>query len=727
MHGIVGHQFLRSSFTGQARGIRERDETVGSTVDQEQEFTDTAYDLLNAQRNHLETRLSALQSAPSTGTGQDDLEREAHADNLRGQMRSVEAAENRLYFGRIDSDDQLVHRIGRIGLRTPDGEMALIDWRAPNAAPFYQATTANRMNTALRRRISTKRVGGQHVVTHIDDEWLTEPGEGSYQAAQDSVSAPREGRMADILATIAADQDAIIRSPLNQVTVVQGGPGTGKTVVALHRAAWLLYTYRERLSKDAILIVGPSNAFLRYIDQVLPSLGETDIVLLTPGQLFPGISTTQEDSIATSGIKGRSTMAQVIAQAVSHWTNIPDTDVKIETESGVILHLSRSQIREAHRSIGKRASYHANRDTFLKRLLEHMARNLAQERGDDQPDPETRADLIADFIDDRHVRRTLNLMWMPTTAERVIGRLLTDPTFLSSCADGILSAEEQNLLLRKDPKSWTVDDVPLLDECADRLGEWVRPKSRPQETSEYRELNAQDIHRGIKDSTSSQFTVSERAYLDREWVYGHIVVDEAQELSEMAWRSISRRAVRKSLTVVGDLQQSSHPAGARDWNIALGWASEKVVINTLTVTYRITSQTVETAINQLVQAGGSAPDLVSIRSGEPTQFVDLEPGQWIDYILEQTESLEGRACVILPDRGFDDSIKFFIDRDRNEFGFGELALDSKIAVLSARETKGLEFDEVFVVDPSQIRKQGVRGSDIFVACTRATHRLHLIN
>lgn len=700
---------------------------MGSTVNQEQEFTDTAYSLLNAQRKHLQSRLGALQSAPSTGTGQDDLEREAHADNLRGQMRSAEAAENRLYFGRIDSDDQVVHRIGRIGLRTPDGEMALIDWRAPTAAPFYQATTAHRMNTALRRRISTKKVDGHHVVTHVDDEWLTEPGEGSYQAAQASVSAPREGRMADILATIAADQDTIIRSPLNQVTVVQGGPGTGKTVVALHRAAWLLYTYRERLSKDAILIIGPSNAFLRYIDQVLPSLGETDIVLLTPGQLFPGVSTTSEDSVAVSGIKGRANMAQLIAQAVNNWINIPDTDLTIATESGVVLRLSRNQIREAHRSVGKRATYHANRDTFLKRLLEHMARNLAHERGDDQPDPETRADLIADFIDDRHVRRTLNLMWMPTTAEKVIGRLLTDSGFLTRCADGILNKDEQRLLLRDTPNAWTVDDVPLLDECADRLGEWVRPKSRTQENSEYRELSAYDMHRGIKESSGNQFTVSERAYLDREWVYGHIVVDEAQELSEMAWRSVSRRAVRKSLTVVGDLQQSSHPAGARDWNVALGWASDKVVINTLTVTYRITSQTVDTAIDQLVRAGGTAPELVSIRSGEPTRFATLSPDQWITYILDQTESLEGRACVILPDLGFDDSLKIFQDSERHEFGFGELALDSKIAVLSAKETKGLEFDEVFVIDPAQVRTQGVRGSDIFVACTRATHKLHLIN
>lgn len=702
---------------------------MGGTVEQEQEFTDTAYQLLADLREHLAQRLTTLSNAPSTGTGQDELEREAHAENLHSQMRSAEAAENRLYFGRIDGDDHVVHRIGRIGLRTPDGDMALIDWRAPNAAPFYQATTAERMGTRLRRRISTKHMSGKNTVTHVDDEWLTEPGEGSYQAATESVTAPRDGRMADILATIAADQDTIIRSPLNQVTVVQGGPGTGKTVVALHRAAWLLYTYRERLAKDAILIVGPSEAFLRYIDQVLPSLGETDIVLLTPGQLFPGVNATRDDRDDVAAVKGSSIMARVITNAVHNWTAIPDSDISITTESGINLRLTRGQIRDARKSTSRRASYHANRESFIKRLLDYLARNVAADRGDEQPDQETRADYVADFIDDRHVRRTLNLMWMPTTAEKVISRLYTDSRFLSQCADGILTQEQQQLLLRtvdRQQPAWTVDDVPLLDECADLLGEWIRPKARTYENSEYRELSAADLHAGHRDHSGPSTTVAERAYLDREWVYGHIVVDEAQELSQMAWRSISRRAVRKSLTIVGDLQQSSHPAGARTWESALEWAADKVVINTLTITYRITSETVDTAVNQLVRAGGTAPDLVSIRHGEPTREISLPLHDWIPYILEQTHDLDGRACVILPDQDADSLRERFNKSENPSFGFGALALDSKIAILSAKETKGLEFDAVFVCDPDRLRQQGVRGSDIFVACTRATHRLFLL-
>ena len=700
---------------------------MSGVLKDEQEFTDTAYSLLAAQREHLTNRMNNLALAASTGTGQDDLEREAHADNLRSQLRSAEAAKDRLYFGRIDSDTQDIHRIGRIGLRTETGDMALIDWRAPNAAPFYQATTANRMNTVLRRRISIKSIDGKQVVTHVDDEVLTEPGEGSYQAAKDSVAAPRDGRMADILATIATDQDVIIRSPLNQITVVQGGPGTGKTVVALHRAAWLLYTYRERLAQDAILIVGPSTAFLRYIDQVLPSLGETDIVLLTPGQLFPGINATLDESFEVSGVKGQSKMAQVLTNAVSHWSNIPDSQINITTDGGTKLHITRNQIRDCVKSLSKRGTYHLNREIFLKRVLEYLARNLANDQGHEQMDYETRNELLADFIDDRNVRRVLNLMWMPTTPQKVLTKIFADRDFLKLVSQDVLSPHEQSLLFREPGNPWTVDDVALLDECAELLGDWVRPVATLRESrSDYMELDAGEMRYGNRDTRSARSsTVAERAYLDREWVYGHIVVDEAQELSEMAWRAIQRRAVRKSMTIVGDLQQSSHPAGARDWNEALSWAGEKLAMFNLNVTYRITEETVQTSIEQLLKAGGTAPELVSIRNGSPTATATMGHSDILAFLTNTMQDHAGRACVILPDLLLPIWQEEFHDRS-TDLGFGPSAIDFRIAVLSAKETKGLEFDVVFVVNPEQIGRQGVRGSDIFVACTRATHQLYLL-
>ena len=263
-------------------------------IAEEQAFVDACYAQLDAFTGHLLDRMDSLAHAPGTGTGQDLLERQALYDNLVRQLTSARAATTRLCFGRIDRADGASHHIGRIGLRDSSGDPVLLDWRAPNAAGFYQATTVEPMGLTRRRRIMSK----DRSVIHIEDEDLADPTSISIDAAAQSVDAPREGRMGDIIATIAADQDRIVRSPMNQVTVVQGGPGTGKTVVALHRAAWLLYTYRDRLARDGVLVVGPSTAFLRYIDQVLPSLGETDVVLLTPGQLYPPVSTNLPDPVS---------------------------------------------------------------------------------------------------------------------------------------------------------------------------------------------------------------------------------------------------------------------------------------------------------------------------------------------------------------------------------------------------------------------------------------------
>ena len=257
---------------------------MSDALESEQRNITAFYALLDSYTEHVIERIDKTASAPSTGTGQDTVERQAEIDHWSTQLRSARAAADRLAFGRVDlatDHGSEIRHIGRMGLRDADGNPVLIDWRAPTAAGFYQATALQPMDVTLRRRIITRG----RTVTHIDDEDLLDPVNDVIDAAAASVEAPREGRMGDIVATIAADQDAIVRSPLSQITIVEGGPGTGKTVVALHRAAWLLYTYRDQLARDGVLIVGPSSAFLHYIDQVLPSLGETDVVLLTPGQL----------------------------------------------------------------------------------------------------------------------------------------------------------------------------------------------------------------------------------------------------------------------------------------------------------------------------------------------------------------------------------------------------------------------------------------------------------
>ena len=707
-------------------------------VPEEQTHLDACYSLLAELQASLEARITATARAPSTGTGQDILEREAMMGMLVQQLRAAEAAQERLCFGRIDSEDDR-HHIGRIGLRSRSGEPVLLDWRAPNAAPFYQATIAQPLGLRRRRRLIIR---GREV-THVEDEEFDQGASAASEAALAAVEIPRGGRMADIVATIAADQDAIIRSPLGQLTVVEGGPGTGKTVVALHRAAWLLYTFRERLARDGVLVIGPSPTFLHYIDQVLPSLGETDVVLLTPGQLYPGIDARDQDEPEVSRIKGDIRMTKVIAQAVRDRVRIPNQDLTIGLEDGSRVTITSRQLQQARSAVPRQSSFHSGREPFLRAVLAALAADRARARREDPSDPDIRADHVIDLTADVNVRRALNSMWLPITPERLVRRLLSEPAALSRAAEGILSTTEQSRLLREADAPWTVDDVPLIDEAADRLGPWdpaAAARASQERTERARELaQAQQAlsdtgmgawidAAGLVDrmaGTSTIATIAERAATDRTWVFGHIVVDEAQELSRMAWHVLARRASRKSMTIVGDLQQGRHPAGARTWAEALAPIRGNIDVHRLTITYRITRQVAREASALLVKAAGQAPLLDPVRDGAPVVHATVGVDRLADYVQGAWLEQEGRAAVILPDFS-EAQLVDLLCKASTIFGRGERALDSPIAVLTVNESKGLEFDLVFVVDPDAISEQGRQGSDIYVAATRATKVLHLV-
>lgn len=695
---------------------------VPGSIHEEQLFVDDTHRRLDEFIDHLNLRIDETTAAPGTGTGQDEIEREALLENLNQQLHAAQAARARVCFGRLRYANGADHHVGRIGLRDDDGEVVLLDWRAPQSAPFYQATFKDPMGLSLRRRIAMKRDDSGPHVTHVDDETFdaeaTQPSAGAV-----SMDAPRSGRMADILATIAADQDAIIRSPLDQVTVVQGGPGTGKTVVALHRAAWLLYTHRERLSRDGVLIVGPSRVFLQYIDQVLPSLGETDVVLLTPDQLYPHIRTHHKDAREASRIKGDERMSGVLANAIAARVRIPGHGLHFRTTTGMSIDLSREEIENATRGISRSRNFHEGRDPFLRRVLMAAARNLARATGHDPEDEDYCNDLVASLVEDQNVRREFNLMWLPTTAEKVVSSILSNAPALSSAAEGILTPAEQQTILRATDSPWTTDDLPLLDEVADLLGPWTPPSARNAEPSEYRELEASDAYRISPSRRSSpRSSIAERAIDDREWVYGHVIVDEAQELSAMAWRAIRRRASRKSMTVVGDLQQSSHPAGPRTWEQALSWTRSSMTVHTLTITYRITRQIAEAATDLLISAGGDPPILTPIRDGEPVVRRNIRLDELPEY-AKVTGPRDGRNAVVAPDARIDELRNLLVG---SEFGFDDQALDAPIAVITAQQSKGLEFDCVLLLDPGELSAQHVHGADVYVAATRATQELHIL-
>ncbi|MDR2379962.1 MAG: AAA family ATPase, partial [Bifidobacteriaceae bacterium] len=455
-----------------------------SPIAAEQTYLDRLYQRLDTLRQAARSRLASIRTSRAGGSPQNQSERDAFAALHSDRLAQLESVEERLVFGAITMDDSDVRHIGRLGLQDEDLRPLLTDWRAPAAEPFYQATPARRMGVARRRHITT---AGRRV-TAVEDELLdveaaaglatTEPleltGEGALMAA---LAAGRTGRMNDIVATIQAEQDRIIRSSLTPPLVVQGGPGTGKTAVALHRAAYLLYTYRERLASSGVLIVGPTNVFLRYIDRVLPSLGETGVVATTMADLLPGFTATGVDRPEVAALKGRAAMARVIARAVKERQRLPRRDISLPV-LGRELVLRRSDVvaaRSAARASGK--PYNQARAVFVRHILDRLAEQYAAGSAAQTAGREESAvnatdldEVREDLRSARDVRIAINLCWMPMTPTQLLADLYAQPHIMAYAAPKLTDAERA-ALARPVGSKWTASDVPLLDEAAELLGE----------------------------------------------------------------------------------------------------------------------------------------------------------------------------------------------------------------------------------------------------------------
>src|SRR5665648_645215 len=413
-------------------------------------------------------------SSPS-GSPQNRSERDAFATLYEDRLAQLDAVEQRLTFGRLDLTDGTTRYIGRIGLTEPDHTVLLTDWRAPAAQAFYRATAAQPEGVVRRRHLVSR---GRRV-TGVEDEVLdldavgsgvahpsTLSGEGALLAA---LAAGRTGRMGDIVATIQAEQDAVIRSALAGALVVQGGPGTGKTAVALHRAAYLLYAHRRILERSGVLLVGPSRTFLRYIDQVLPSLGETGVVTATIADLYPGVVAdgTEPDKVAE--IKGRAIWPQVLARAVRQRQRAPE-EVRQVTVEGHVVRIEPQDVADAIARARRTGRPHnLARVTFVRDMLTRLAAQYSAQLAFPLP-PDEQAEVVEELRTTREVRIALNLAWMPLTPQRLLEGLLTRPDRLRAAAPE-LSAAERAALHRGAGAACTPADVPLLDEAAELLGE----------------------------------------------------------------------------------------------------------------------------------------------------------------------------------------------------------------------------------------------------------------
>lgn len=721
---------------------------------QEQQFVSSAHERLDQLRVEAEAAMRATIAQVSTGR-QARVERDVGVAEFSASLAALNAADSGLCFGRIDMRDGVTHHIGRTGIRRDDAERTplLIDWRAPVARPFYLATGYEPLGLRRRRHITTEG----RTVTALHDEIMdlndtTRTGYESHDADEvllAALNSARTGRMADIVSTIQAEQDHIIRAPGRGVLVVEGGPGTGKTAVALHRAAYLLYAHREQLAKRAVLIVGPNPAFLGYIGEVLPSLGETGVLLSTVGELFPGVHATGADSPAAAAVKGRADMAEVLAEAVRDRQQVPEKDapIVIAHDDGDLVLDWDIAVEARHKARETGLPHNLARPTFVFRIIDDLTTQLADRIGADPyggPNflgPDDIAQLGKGIAASAEVHAAIAELWPPLTPQGFLADYLAEPTRLPPA-----DAES----IRREGGPWTPADVPLLDEAAELLGEddsaalaaaeaerarqiayaqGVLDVSYASRTYEFEDkedvdadasevLAAHDIidaeRMAERQEEADHRSAAERAAADRTWAFGHIIVDEAQELSAMAWRLLMRRSPTRSMTLVGDPAQTGDPAGSDSWQQILGpYVQDRWTLARLGVNYRTPAEIMDYAAERRRATDPAFEPPRSIRSTGARPWHRTMPLSEVAALAAAEVPEEGRLAVIAPSELHSGLTGLADD--------GPLDLSRPVVLLDPRQAKGLEFDTVLVVAPERMP-----ANDLYVALTRATQRLGVV-
>jgi DNA helicase IV len=650
---------------------------------------------LPAERAHLETarrclRTMTISASAIADYGVDELASQSLGRLRAERLKSLGADPTApAFFGRIDSDTREgagseVFHIGRRHIRDEAGDPVVIDWRAPIARAFYRATSTDRMGVRLRRRF------GFHLgeLTSFEDEHL-DRGESLGLASdllREEIERPRVGPMRDIVATIQPDQDDLVRADLDTSLCIQGAPGTGKTAVGLHRAAYLLYTYPERLRRSGVLVVGPNRAFLHYIAQVLPSLGEGGIEQATVGDLMKWPASASEPT-ETAVLKGDARMADVLLRAVLAHVAKPSEDVVAIVATKryrVGAHHLRRYVDDARRALQEGLKWSIARERLRMQVAEDVRRQR-EDAGGAPSDADTakvaRTPAVRDFLD---------TVWPSLSAPALLSRLYSDAEFLRRCSSTTLTDSERELLMRAAARSskatrWTPADAVLLDELT-----------------------------GLLDGTAT---------------FVHAVVDEAQDLSAMQCRAIARRCPLGSVTVLGDLAQATTPWALGSWAQTLRHLGhDGATLRPLTTGYRVPDEVLEVANRLLPHIAPEVAPATSVRRGAGS----LRFGPIADLADEVRRCLavEGSVGVIVADRDASQTL-----RQLHAAGIEahpvQAGADSRVSVVAASEAKGLEFDSVVLVEPATIvagepaRTAGLRR--LYVVLTRAVSRLCVVH
>jgi hypothetical protein len=707
---VVSVPTAESVQPGSTQSGRPAGDGTQHEIDAEQRHVDRVHERLEVMRGHARAFEAEGHRRAQFGHEGGLVERDAIVFQASVWLRRLDAEEEGLVFGRLDFEDGEARHIGRIGVRDEEYEPLVVDWRAPAAAPFYQATAAARMEVVRRRTI---RCVGRRV-TRLDDDLLapdladdlTVVGDGALMAA---LTRKRGSAMHDIVATIQQEQDLAVRSPAEGATLITGGPGTGKTAVALHRAAYLLFNERRRFEAGGVLIVGPSAVFVAYIEQVLPSLGEHTAALRSLGELFEGVRATRRDVAEVAALKGSLVLLPVLGRAVR--ATPPDTPRELRLSyQGQVLRLQGGELDAVRRSVLARYPHpnaaRANAESALVEALWGLLPAQLRERR------RTERSIFDREVRDRSGFESFVERWWPYRGARAVLADCADPAQLSRFARQLLTREQVESLA----ESWaaadfSVEDVPLLDELEQLLG--TAPAIEEEDPDPF----GFGLLGGVTEVTSFADRSGDGARREKvRESYAHVIVDEAQDLSPMQWRVLGRLGRRASWTIVGDPIQSSWPDPAESraaMESALGDRPRHE--HELRTNYRNSAEIYEYAAQYARKAAPTATLPNAVRStGFPPEHLD-DLGAAVRAALD---CVEGTVGVITTMEARESAAKTL-----DAAGI----VDERLFVVNALDAKGLEYDAAVVFEPGAIEAESTAGTrTLYVALTRATQRLFIV-
>jgi DNA helicase IV len=652
---------------------------------------------LDDERTHLVESRTALarmrERAEALFAGGDKVAGDPFAAESLGRQLARRIAELTddpsapLFFGRLDFGDESEehagndYHIGRRHVVDATGEPMILDWRAPLSRSFYRASVRDPQGVAVRRRFGWGYASGTATLTSFEDEHLIQGEEfgTSSKVLTSEIERPRVGPMRDIVATIQPEQDELVRADLDASICVQGAPGTGKTAVGLHRAAYLLYVYRERLRRAGVLIVGPNRAFLHYISAVLPALGEIDVTQSTVEDLLATMA-TGVDSAAAASLKHDVRMAEVLHRALHNRIGAPSEPMEVPDGSHR-WRISQPALRRIVDDVRREdPPYAIGRDRVRSRVVGLLQRQSEARRAESPSDAWLRrmgkSVPVSRFVDE---------VWPAVTPAALVASVLTDP----SVADGLLSSDEQDEIRWKAPPrslksvKWTAADAVLIDEAS--------------------------------------------GLIERPGGFGHVVIDEAQDLSPMQCRSIARRSEHGSITLLGDLAQGTAPWAARTWQVTLGHLGKPgTPVVPLTMGFRVPEKVLALANRMLPTLAVDVPPATSLRhDGELT--VRLADDLDVATVAEVRAALaiEGSIGVIAADAAVGGLARALASAGITT---GDASGDERVSLLPASVAKGLEYDHVIVVEPADIVAAEERGYNrLYVVLTRAVSRLSVLH